>query len=98
MGRPQSKETKLAEQISNSVEDHYFNPSIVGRYLVDNPVYTIDRVMEIIAYTIRSAKERYDKELEHGVTSEGLILANNLDKAMNKVKSKVEFSNISLPK
>ncbi len=48
----QSKEQKIGELLANSVEDHFFNPAALGRYLAEQPIYTMDRVMEVVAWVI----------------------------------------------
>lgn len=54
--------------------------------------------MELVSYIITSMKGRYDVEQEQGSTSDGLILANNLYKAIQIVDKKVGFENIKIPK
>lgn len=96
-GEMQPREIKLSDTIASCVEDHYFNPAVVGRRLSNQPIYTVDQVMELVVNIVFAMKQRYDVELEGGNTSEGLILANNLHKAINIVKSKREFENITIP-
>jgi hypothetical protein len=47
-------ETKLANQIASATEDHWFNPAVIGRLLANQPIYTLDRIMEMVAQIIRS--------------------------------------------
>ncbi len=47
-----TKEHQIGELLANSVEDHFFNPAALGRYLADQPIYTVDRVMEVVAWII----------------------------------------------
>ena len=91
----QNKETKVGELIANSVEDHYFNPAAVGRYLAAQPYYTADRVMELVLWVIEKNARRHDSE--NNQTSEGLWLAAELDKVIDKYKKKYKFENIKLP-
>jgi hypothetical protein len=52
-------ELKLAEQIANATDDHYFNSSIIAHYLADQPYHTIDRIVELIVKTIRYQAQPY---------------------------------------
>jgi hypothetical protein len=88
-------ETKVAEQLINLTESHWFNPATLGRYMADQPLYTIDRVMEMIAQTIHYLNKRYGQEQINGRTSEGLLLAAKLDKTIKSIK---HTDNIKLPK
>ncbi len=45
-----NKEQQIGELLANSVEDHFFNPAALGRYLADQPLYTIARIMEVVAW------------------------------------------------
>ena len=92
-----SKETKLGEQISNMVEDHFFNPAQVAYYISQQPYYTVDRVMEMVAWIIEKQARRYDDVVKSGVYSEGLWLAAELDKVVDKYKSTYKFEHIKLP-
>jgi len=93
-----SKEQKVAELIANSVEDHYFNPSIVARYLADQPYYTVDRVMEMIVHIISQQSSRHDTEVVDNLTSEGILLARELNAAVEAIKELNEFKNLKLPR
>lgn len=93
----QPREIKLSDTMASCVEDHYFNPAVVGRRLSNQPLYTVDRIMELVVHIVYSMKERYEVEQAGGNTSEGLILANNLHKAIQIVDKKVGFDNIKIP-
>lgn len=93
----QPREIKLSDHMASCVEDHYFNPAVVGRRLSNQPIYTVDQIMELVVHIIYSMKERYEVEAEGGNTSEGLILANNLHKAIQIVNKKAGFNNITIP-
>jgi hypothetical protein len=94
----QSKEQKLGELLANSVEDHFFNPAALGRYLAEQPIYTLDRIVEVVAWVIEKQARRYERELEQGGTvSEGLALSYKLDTMIDKIKVKNNFNNIRLP-
>ena len=92
-----SKETKLGELIANSVEDHWFNPATLGYYLSQQPHWTVDRVMEVMMWVIEKAARRYEDESHNGQISEGLLLAYNLDKVIDKYRDKYEFKNLKFP-
>ena len=92
-----TKEQKVGELISNSVEDHFFLPSQVGYYLSQQPYYTVDRVMEMVAWIIEKQARRYDDVVKTGEFSEGLWLASELDKVIDKYKAKYKFEHIKLP-
>jgi hypothetical protein len=99
-----TREIKVAEQLVNLTEDHWFNPAILARYLTDQPFYTVDRIMELVAQIIRWEANRYTDELDtedgiynSGMTSEGLFLANELNQTLNKLIKTYKWENIKLP-
>ena len=93
-----TKEQQIAELLTNSVEDHFFNPAALGRYLADQPTYTLDRVMEVVAWVIEKQARRYDRELETGgAISEGLAIASKLDLVIDKINNENELKNVKLP-
>jgi hypothetical protein len=91
-------ETKVAEQLTNLTESHWFNPASLGRYLADQPYYTVDRIMEMIIYIINNNAHRHDREMVKGHTSEGLFLAGELNKHIEHIKNTYVFDNLRLPK
>lgn len=93
-----TKEQQIGELLANSVEDHFFNPAALGRYLAEQPTYTIDRVMEVVAWIIEKQAERYRREVaNNGTISEGLIIANMLDKMIDKIKVSNDLKHVQLP-
>jgi hypothetical protein len=93
-----NKEQQIGELLANSVEDHFFNPAALGRYLAEQPAYTLDRVMEVVTWVIEKQARRYDRELENGGTvSEGLALAHKLDQVIDKIQAQNTFQNLKLP-
>ena len=93
-----NKEQQIGELLANSVEDHFFNPAALGRYLAEQPAYTLDRVMEVVAWVIEKQARRYDREVENGGTvSEGLALAYKLDQIIDKIQAQNTFQNLKLP-
>jgi hypothetical protein len=94
-----SPEIKIAEQLVNLTESHWFNPAILGRILSDQPYYTLDRIMELVAHIIRNQSIRHSQEAErNGNTTEGLLLANELEKHIQTIRKQYQFKNLSLPK
>ena len=93
-----TKEQQIGELLANSVEDHFFNPAALGRYLADQPIYTLDRIMEVVAWIIEKQAVRYDRELaNNGTVCEGLIIANMLDKMIDKIKVSNDLKSVKLP-
>lgn len=88
-------EIKVAEQLVNLTESHWFNPATLARYMADQPIYTIDRIMELVAQIVHYQNKRYGQEQVNGRTSEGLLLAAKLDKVVKSIK---HTDNIKLPK
>jgi len=93
-----NKEQQIGELLANSVEDHFFNPAALGRYLAEQPTYTIDRVVEVVAWIIEKQARRYEREIQNGgQVSEGLAIAYKLDQVMDKIKDKNTFQHVKLP-
>jgi hypothetical protein len=99
-----TKEIKVAEDLVNLTEDHWFNPAILARYLTDQPFYTVDRIMELVAQIIRWQANRHNDELNtedgiynSGQSSEGLFLANELNETLNRLIKTYKWENIKLP-
>lgn len=94
----QSKEQKIGELLANSVEDHFFNPAALGRYLAEQPTYTLDRIVEVMAWVIEKQARRYEREIaQGGVVSEGLAISYKLDNLIDKIKDKNNFQHVKLP-
>jgi hypothetical protein len=92
-----SNETKLAEQITAALEGHYFNSAILARLLMDDPIWTIDRLVEMLAHIVHYLDIRYTKEWEAGQTSEGLLLATELNETLKQLTTNKKYENIILP-
>jgi len=94
----QSKEHKIGELLANSVEDHFFNPAALGRDLAEQPIYTLDRIVEVVAWVIEKQARRYEREYQNnGTVSEGLAVSYKLDQVIDKIKLKNNFDHIKLP-
>ena len=93
-----SPEIKVAEQLTNLMDDHWFNPTIFGRYLAEQPLYTIDRVMEMVVSIISEQAKTYVLHLTKGETTEGLLLANELNECIKAYQEDTIITNLKLPK
>ena len=91
-------EIKVAEELTNLMDDHWFNPTIFGRYLAEQPLYTIDRVMEMVASVISEQAKVYELLRLQGTSSEGLLLANELNECIKAYQESNVISNLKLPK
>jgi hypothetical protein len=93
-----TQEIKVAEAIVNLSDDHWFNPAIFGRYLAEQPLYTVDRIMEMVAYIISEQAKVYELLRIKGTSSEGLLLANELNECIKAYQEITVISNLKLPK
>lgn len=92
-----TQEEKVLEQLVNLTESHWFNPALFGRYMANQPIYTLDRIVEMMAHIVKNMELRKRDEEANGITSEGLILANELNAAIKAIKEETNFNNIKLP-
>jgi uncharacterized membrane-anchored protein YjiN (DUF445 family) len=93
-----TKEQQIGELLANSVEDHFFNPAALGRYLAEQPIYTLDRIVEVVAWIVEKQAERYRREIANdGTVSEGLIISNMLDQMIDKIKVTNDLKSVKLP-
>ena len=93
-----TKEQQIGELLANSVEDHFFNPAALGRYLAEQPIYTLDRIVEVVAWIVEKQAERYRREVSNnGTVSEGLIISNMLDQMIDKIKVTNDLKSVQLP-
>jgi len=81
-----SKEQKLAEALAEATESHWFNPAQMARILSDQPIYTLDQIMELVKWIIHYQDQRYNSERINGRTSKGLMLAHQLKSDISKYK------------
>ena len=88
---------KVAESLVELTDNHWFNPAIFGRTLSNQPIYTCDRVMEMVAQIISHQAKRYKAEAENGRTSEGLFLAKELDRMLIHLTDTYKWKNLTLP-
>ena len=90
-------EMKVAEQIANLTESHWFNPAVLGRMLSEQPYYTLDRIMELVVWILRSQSMKHEHEAEKGTTTEGLLLAHELYNQIELISKQYQFKNLKLP-
>lgn len=91
-------EIKVAESLVNLMDDHWFNPAIFGRYLAEQPLHTIDRVVEMLAFIISEQAKTYVLNSVKGTSSEGLQLANELNECIKAYQEDNVINNLTLPK
>ena len=87
-------EIKVAESLVNLTESHWFNPTIFGRYLAEQPMYTIDRIMEMVVSIISEQSKIHGR---NNSTSEGLLLANELNECIKAYQEVTQLNNLKLP-
>jgi hypothetical protein len=92
-----SPEIKVAESLTNLMDDHWFNPTVFGRYLAEQPLHTIDRVMEMIVSVISEQAKMYNVYLNRNETTEGLSLANELNECIKAYQEDNNLVNLKLP-
>ena len=92
-----SPEIKVAESLVNLMDDHWFNPTLFGRYMAEQPIYTIDRIMEMIVSVISEQSKMYELYKNRGQSSEGLMLANELNECIKAYQEHVQLNNLKLP-
>jgi len=91
-------EEKVAEQIVNLTESHWFNPTVFGRYMAEQPLYTIDRIMEMIVSIINEQSKVHNSNIARDNTSsEGLLLANELNECIKAYQEDNKLNNLKLP-
>lgn len=75
-----SSETKVAEKLAEGLNNHTFSPAVLANILTTYyPIYTQDRLMELVKWIIKYNSLRMTTEWDKGKTSEGLLLADALN-------------------
>ncbi len=93
-----TQEIKVAESLVNLMDDHWFNPTMFGRYLAEQPLYTIDRVMEMVVSVISEQAKMYTLyQNRDNSLSEGLLLANELNECIKSYQESNQLNNLKLP-
>lgn len=78
-------EDKIAEQLQAVLDNHWFNPMICASVIVNRfPLYTQDRLMELIKEVIRQQAQNFEGAWEEGYTSEALILSSHLSEVIEQ--------------
>ena len=88
-GTMASKEQKLAEALAEATESHWFNPAQMARILSDQPIYTLDQIMELVKWIIHYQDQRYNSERLNGRTSKGLMLAHHLKSEIERAQGNI---------
>ena len=85
-----SNEVKVAEKLADGLNDVRFSPAVLANYLVTHyPVYTTERLMELVKYIIQYGQIEMRREWEiNGRTSEGLLIADTLKDILDTITSK----------
>jgi hypothetical protein len=69
-------EAKVVEALASLLDNYWFNPKIFANLIVNEyPLYTQDKLTELIVEIVRYQKQRFSHELEHGETSSGLLFS-----------------------
>lgn len=79
-----SDEQKLVELIAEATDNHWFNPTLAAQLLIKYPLYTQDRIMELMLEIIKLQALRFENEWEHDITSEGLVWAGRLNNTLEQ--------------
>ena len=92
-----SQEIKVAESLVNLMDDHWFNPTVFGRYMAEQPLHTLDRIMEMVVSVISEQTKMYELYKNRGETTEGLTLANELNECIKAYQQDNSLTNLKLP-
>jgi hypothetical protein len=85
-----SNEVKVAEKLADGLNDVTFSPAVLANYIITHyPVYTTERLMELVKYIIHYGSIEMKKEWEiNGRTSDGLLLADALHDILETLNNK----------
>lgn len=75
-------EQKVVELLAEVTDNHWFNPTLAAQLLIKYPIYTQDRIMELMIEIIKLQALRFDNEFEHDQTSEGLVWAGRFNETI----------------
>jgi hypothetical protein len=78
-----SKEEKLAEKVYEAMNDRAFNPTLLGRLLVNGDLYNQDRLMHMVVEIVRQQANILDIMWENGRTSEALLLSSHINEVID---------------
>lgn len=83
-----TEEQKAVESLVQALDNHWFSPAIFANLIVnEQPLYTQDKLIELMSYIIKYQSERFQIAAQNGETSEGLILANILREVIEEQES-----------
>ena len=83
----QTPETKLAKQVAEALDNHWFNPSLFADVITtDYTIYTQNQLMELIKWVIKYQAKRMKYEWEQGWSSDNLLLADTLADMINTLE------------
>ena len=75
-----SNETKIADKLTDALNDGTFSPAVMADYLIThNTTYTLDRLMELVKHIIQYNAIKMRSEWDKGYTSECLMMADALN-------------------
>lgn len=78
-----SSETKVAEKLAEGLNSHTFSPAVLANILTTYyPIYTQNRLMELVKWIIKYEALRMKTEWDKGQTSEGLLMADLLNEVL----------------
>jgi hypothetical protein len=87
-----TEEQKAVEALVKALDNNWFNPAIFANLIVnEQPLYTQDKLLELISYIIQYQAERMEQAAEHGETSTGLILAHTLNQVIAENQEYAEY-------
>lgn len=83
-----TEEEKAVDSLIKALDNHWFNPAIFANLIVnETPLYTQDKLVELMSWIIKYQANRFQTEAEHDITSTGLILANVLNEVIQENES-----------
>ena len=65
--------------------------------MAEQPVYTINRIMEMVVSIISEQAKTYNVYLNRNESSEGLMLANELNECIKAYQESNQINNLKLP-
>lgn len=78
-------EEKIVDQLQAVLDNHWFNPNICASIIVNQlPLYTQDRLMELMKEVIRQQAQNYPIYWAEGITSEALSLSSHLSEVIEQ--------------
>jgi hypothetical protein len=85
-----AREVIVAEKLADGLNDMTFSPAVLANVLTTYyPIYTQERLMELIRYIIKYNSMRMRTEWEiNGQTSESLLLADTLNELIETITNK----------